>query len=471
MSKTDYQKINTNECKQLLDELKASGVLDEYLESSTVTPNIHGMLEYDEKGKVLQSNTNCQLVLREDPVFKGSIRFNDLSGRLDVTSTFPWSRSGSTFCDNDLDNIITYMESTYGLRVDKQIERAIRVVANENHYHPIKEKLLSLKWDGVSRLPDALHHFLGVEKTPLSTEALKIFMLGAINRVFNPGCKYEYMLCLVGGQGAGKSTFLRFLSMNDDWFTDDIKRLDDDKVFQHLQGHWITEMPEMLAILNAKMVEETKSFISRQRDNYRTPYDKYATDHLRQCVFAGTSNKTQFLPMDKSGNRRFIPLEVSAEQAEVHILDNEAESRKYIEQLWAEVMTIYASGNYSLALSKDMDKALIKEQARFSPEDPMEAAIRAYIESESPQYICVRLLYEKALGHYSTDIPLQWESNAIGEILDQKFPEYRRISSHYFPVYKTQRAWVLVSNDYNTDFKPVTKENEDEIPFIQESFL
>jgi len=471
MSKPDYQKLNTKECKQLLDELKASGALDEYLESSTVTPNIHGMLEYDEKGKVLQSNTNCQIVLREDPFFKGTIRFNDLSGRLDVTSTFPWSRSGSTFCDTDLDNIITYMESTYGLRVDKQIERAIRVVANENHYHPIREKLLSLKWDGISRLPNALHHFLGVKKTPLSTESLKIFMLGAINRVFNPGCKFEYMLCLVGGQGAGKSTFLRFLSMNDDWFTDDIKRLDDDKVFQHLQGHWITEMPEMLAILNAKMVEETKSFISRQRDNYRTPYDKYATDHLRQCVFAGTSNKTQFLPMDKSGNRRFIPLEVNAEQAEVHILDNEAESRKYIEQLWAEVMTIFSSGNYSLALSKDMDRALIKEQARFSPEDPMEAAIRAYIESESPQYICVRLLYEKALGHYSTDIPLQWESNAIGEILDQKFPEYRRISSHYFPVYKTQRAWVLDSNDYNTDFKPVTKEIETEIPFIQESLL
>ena len=123
-------------------------------------------------------------------------------------------------------------------------------------------------------------------------------MLGAISRVFTPGCMFEYMLCFAGGQGAGKSTFLRFLAMNDDWFTDDIKHLDDDKVFQRLQGHWITEMPEMLAILNAKMVEETKSFISRQRDNYRTPYDKYAAEHLRQCVFAGTSNNIQFLPMD-----------------------------------------------------------------------------------------------------------------------------------------------------------------------------
>lgn len=471
MPKIDYQKLNTNECKQLLDELKASGALDEYLESNTVTPNVHSLLDYDEKGKIRQSNTNCQIVLREDPIFKSAIKFNELSCRIDVTKALPWDRNGSSITDTDLDNIITYMEATYGLHVDKQIERAIRIVASENHYHPVKEKLLSLSWDGISRLPDTLHHFLGVEKTPLSTEALKIFMLGAISRVFTPGCKFEYMLCFAGGQGAGKSTFLRFLAMNDDWFTDDVKRLDDDKVFQHLQGHWITEMPEMLAVLNAKMVEETKSFISRQRDNYRTPYDKYATDHLRQCVFAGTSNKIQFLPMDKSGNRRFIPLEVNATDAEVHILDNELESRIYIEQLWAEVMTIYLSGNYNLALSKEMDRALIKEQIRFSPEDPMESAIRAYIESESPQYVCVRLLYEKALGHYSTDVPLQWESNAIGEILDQKFPEYRRISSHYFPVYKTQRAWVLDTNDYNTDFKPVSKENEADVPFIQESFL
>ena len=124
-------------------------------------------------------------------------------------------------------------------------------------------------------------------KTELSTASLKVFMLGAVARVFNPGCKFELMLCLVGGQGAGKSTFLRFLAMEDRYFTDDLKKLDDDRVFQRLQGHWIVEMPEMLAILNAKVVEETKSFISRQSDNYRTPYDTVAVDHPRQCVFAG----------------------------------------------------------------------------------------------------------------------------------------------------------------------------------------
>ena len=87
-------------------------------------------------------------------------------------------------------------------------------------------------------------------------------MLGAGSRVVKPGCKFEYMLCLVGGQGAGKSTFIRFLCMQDRWFTDVIKRLDD-KVYEHLMGHWICEMAEMLAVFNTKYNEATKAFLSK----------------------------------------------------------------------------------------------------------------------------------------------------------------------------------------------------------------
>ena len=158
-------------------------------------------------------------------------------------------------------------------------------------------------------------------------------MLGAISRVFKPGCKFEYMLCLVGGQGAGKSTFIRFLCMQDRWFTDDIKRLDDDKVYEHLMGHWICEMAEMLAVLNTKYNEATKAFLSKQYDNYRKPYGTRAEDIPRQCVFAGTSNVINFLPLDRSGNRRLLPIMCDSSKAEVHILENEAESRAYIEQM------------------------------------------------------------------------------------------------------------------------------------------
>ena len=102
--------------------------------------------------------------------------------------------------------------------------------------------LNSLVWDGTPRIRSCLHHFLGADESDYVEEMLKHFLLGAIRRVFRPGSKYEEMLCLVGGQGAGKSTFFRLLAIRDEWFSDDLKKLDDDRVFQKLQGHWIIEM-------------------------------------------------------------------------------------------------------------------------------------------------------------------------------------------------------------------------------------
>lgn len=106
---------------------------------------------------------------------------------------------------------------------------------------------------------------------------LKHFLLGAIRRVFHPGSKYEELLCLVGGQGAGKSTFFRFLAIQDEWFSDDLKKLDDDKVFAKLQGHWIIEMSEMLATSNAKSIEEIRSF---RLQVFRSPLPDFVAGSL-----------------------------------------------------------------------------------------------------------------------------------------------------------------------------------------------
>ena len=123
------------------------------------------------------------------------------------------------------------------------------------------------------------------------------------------------MLCLVGGQGAGKSTFFRLLAVRDEWFSDDLRKLDDDNVYRKLQGHWMIEMSEMMATANAKSIEEIKSFLSRQKEVYKIPYETHPADRPRQCVFGGTSNALDFLPLDRSGNRRFIPVMVYPEQA------------------------------------------------------------------------------------------------------------------------------------------------------------
>ena len=110
-----------------------------------------------------------------------------------------------------------------------------------------------------------------------------------------------------------------------------MKKIDDENVYRKMQGHWIIEMSEMIATANAKSIEDIKSFISRPKEVYKVPYETHPADRLRQCVFGGTSNTLDFLPLDRTGNRRFLPILVYPENAEVHILEDEKESRMYMQ--------------------------------------------------------------------------------------------------------------------------------------------
>ena len=354
---------------------------------------IRNLLEKTEKGGIANTIQNCVFVFENDPTFSGKISRNLLTETDDMIGDFPWRRNTTRFDDQDLPHVLLHFEQYYGIRSEKCVENAFRVVASKHSFHPIQDHLKRLQWDGTQRIRYALHHFLGAETNDYNEECLKVFMLGAVKRIFEPGSKFDLMLVLTGGQGAGKSTFLRFLAIRDEWFSDDLKRLDDEKIFQRLSGHWILEMSEMVATANAKSIEDIKSFLSRSKDTYKFPYDRYAADHLRQCVFAGTTNRMDFLPMDRSGNRRFLPVQVHPEQAETHILTDEAASRAYIEQMWAEIMMIYESGEYSIHLSREMEERLAREQERFQQEDTLAGQIYAFMENYQGNKLCSKQLY------------------------------------------------------------------------------
>ena len=326
--------------------------VDEVRESLSVT----------EKGQPANTIGNCRTVFCHDPLLRGAIRLNLLTDRVDIVQDLGWRRNTSALTDTDVKYLLLYFEQTYGLTSEKKMTAALSIVANENCYHPIQDVLNGLVWDGTPRIRSCLHHFLGADESDYVEEMLKHFLLGAIRRVFRPGSKYEEMLCLVGGQGAGKSSFFRLLAIRDEWFSDDLKKLDDDRVYLKLQGHWIIEMSEMLATSSAKSIEEIRSFISRQKETYRTPYEAQPKDRLRQCVFGGSSNTLDFLPLDRAGNRRFLPIMIYPENAEVHILEDEDASRAYLLQVWAEAMTIYRSGHYSMKFSKSIQRQLVEVQ-------------------------------------------------------------------------------------------------------------
>ena len=185
-------------------------------------------LDVTQKGQTANTLRNCKTVFPHDPLLKGAVRYNLLTERIDIVRNLGWRRSTSAITDTDMKYLLLYFEETYGITSEKKIAAALEIAANENCYHPIRERLDSLVWDGQPRIRSCLHHFLGAECSDYIEEVFRHFLFGAIRRVFSPGCKYEEMLCLVGGQGAGKSTFFRLLAIEDEWFSDDLKRLDDD---------------------------------------------------------------------------------------------------------------------------------------------------------------------------------------------------------------------------------------------------
>lgn len=402
---------------------------------------VKGMLETTEKGGVRNSIRNCVTALQQDPLLSGAVGYNILTERTDLVKPIGHERSGSAMTDTDMKYILLYMEETYGLTSEKRIADALCIVANENRRHPIRDYLNALSWDGNGRIRYALRHFLGADTDDYTYEALKLFLMGAIRRVFQPGCKFEVMLCLVGGQGAGKSTFFRLLAAMDEWFSDDLRKLDDDNVYRKLQGHWIIEMSEMMATANAKSIEEIKSFLSPQKEVYKIPYEMYPADRPRQCVFGGTSNALDFLPLDRSGNRRFLPVMVYPEQAEVHILEDEAGSRAYFDQLWAEAMSIYRSGDFKLSFSPEMVQYLKERQKDFMPEDTKAGIIQAYLERCTSDTVCSKQLYKEALNHVF-DEPKQWEIREINEIMNQCVTGWKYFSNpRMFTEYGRQKGW------------------------------
>ena len=416
---------------------------------------VRELLDLTEKGLVRNTVSNAEMILSYDPLLRDSVRYNELTQRVDVVKPMGWDRGscGPALTDNDIFNFHLYCDRTYGITSKVLVEEAVSIVANRNAYHPIRDFLNSLEWDGQPRVRYALRHFLGADDSDYTYEILKFFMLGAITRVFKPGAKFDYIICVVGDQGAGKSTFFRLLAVEDEWFSDDLKDLESGKVYEKLQGHWIIELSEMLATNNAKSNEAIKSFLSRQKEVYRTPYEHYPKDRPRQCVFAGTTNKVSFLPSDRTGNRRFLPISCSEKDAEVFILDNEKESREYIRQMWAEVMGIWRGGKVRLKLSKELEAEVRQRQRRFMQEDVDSGLILDFMLNFHGDQVCSKQLFREAL-HNEFAQPQKWQYNEINDIMNQlirdgSLPGWRYFDSpRRFPGtdYGTQKGWERITD-------------------------
>jgi predicted P-loop ATPase len=248
---------------------------------------------------------------------------------------------------------------------------AAEIVAQDNTFHPIRDYLDGLEWDGQPRAGLWLPRYLGAERTAYIDAVGESFLISAVARVKQPGCKADQMIVLEGGQGVGKSTTLRILG--GPWFSDELADVGSKDAAMQVRAAWMLEMSELDA-LGRREVATIKAFLSRSTDRFRPPYGRRVMEAPRQSVFAGTTNSDSYL-RDETGGRRFWPVRV--QRADIDALTRDRD------QLWAEAVSLYRSGRRWWFEDEGLlHQAAREQEARYSG-DPWDDLIRSFVEHRS----------------------------------------------------------------------------------------
>lgn len=319
-------------------------------------------LERDKSGNIRSTSANIVLILENARGLKGNLRRNDFTQMDEVCKPLPWRKVTPPYTNewgNDDDaRLRVYLERYYGIKGKEIILNCFTEVVTLHRYHPIRDYLTSLKWDGEERAEKLLIDYLGADDTDLTRAVTRKFLAAAVARVFRPGCKFDYVTVLQGAEGIGKSTLLRNIA-SPKWFNDSMSDLSGKDAMELLQGSWLIEMGELNAIKRSE-VESVKAFISRQIDSYRPAYGRTRENHPRQCVFFATTNEKAFLK-GNDGNRRFWVIHCKPEHPK-SAFDIDAEIR---DQIWAEAVEIYKSGE-PLFLSPMLEAEMRKTQESYN---------------------------------------------------------------------------------------------------------
>lgn len=290
---------------------------------------------------------NVYLALKFDNAWRGVLGFDEFSYRVTKRQAPPFAEGKVgewTDQDDSFTAVWLAQEKGLALRVpSSMVAEAVQMVAQENSFHPVRDWCDQLTWDETTRLWGLFPVFLGssvshhaelkeTESFYMATVATR-WLLSAVARVYEPGCKADYMIILEGRQGLGKSAFLRDL-FTDEWFADTPFVMGDKDSYQVLRGKWCVEIAE-LDSFNKADITRAKAFVSSQVDNYRPSYGRRNRDHPRQCIFGGTTNQDEYF-RDSTGNRRFWPIFVTKY--------DRAEFLKVRDQVWAEAVYLYKQG-------------------------------------------------------------------------------------------------------------------------------
>lgn len=433
-------------------------------------------LEYTKSGKLLCNIANIILILENDPALAGHIVHDLFTGMDSAKDGLPWNKNANQWTDTDDANLRVWLEKHYDITGKEKIADALTAVLTRHSYHPIRDYLNGLTWDGVPRLDRIIIDYMGAEDSELNRAMSRKHFVAAVARVFNPGCKYDYCLIMSGAEGIGKSTLLRV--MGGKWFNDSITTLEGKEGMEQLRRAWVVELGELSSIKRSD-VEQVKAHLSKQVDIYRAAYARRVLEHPRQCVFCGTTNEALFLKGD-TGNRRFWVIPVVAELRKYR--DWSEAIRRDRDQLWAEAVHYYKQGE-PLYLSEELEAQAKQRQQDFNDDndDPIVAMLdkylntllpvnwdtmdiqarRSYLRDPDPlqaegtvkrDKVCAAEFICEQLGKDMADKDYKYLCRRVSKMIGDR-PEWERVSStkHAAKLYGTQRGFRRVEQPDEDD--------------------
>jgi putative DNA primase/helicase len=338
-------------------------------EKRGVLKGIDAQLQKNKDGLVLGTISNLILIIGQDPVLAGLCGFDDFECAAVLHSSPPPVLDGTEpipgpyprpWIGSDVSHILSYIQRVW-TRLAKigEVEHAMGAVAAVRRFHPVRDWLATLAWDGVPRVDTWLVHAFGAVETSYTAAVGSKILIAALRRVRRPGCKFDHMMILEGPQGIGKSKAISAL-FSEIWTTDSLlAELNSRDGALGLLGIWLIEFAEIEQIIRTE-VEVIKGFLSRSVDRYRSPYGRGFLKHPRQCVFIGTTNDDDYL-RDSTGNRRFWPIRCQFADVEWVMANRD--------QLWAEAAAREAAGEDHWLSDPETNTTATKVQAARVQED------------------------------------------------------------------------------------------------------
>lgn len=449
------------------------------------------LFDINDEGAIKPTLHNVALILKNDPRLVGLAQLNEFTQET-VQRTAPGQKPGrrknapkptlqlggriwhvtdtlnGELWSDDRDFAIRQVveapktQGGYGLKLtDRDLKAAVVLAANESPFHPVREYLESVTWDGAARVETMFHDYLGAEDNAYTRSVSRLLLVAAVTRIFEPGHKFDFAVIMEGLQGKRKSTFIETLGRS--WFAELEGDFHDAKMMIELmQGAWIMEIPELSGFARAD-VRAIKAFISRKKDRARLAYARRAGAFPRQCIFIGSTNDREYLK-DDTGGRRFWPMMCNAPEIDISRLEAN------VDQLWAEALTIYRSmrnakprGTLPLYLMDDEAREIamrLQESRRVeSSDDGLAGRIEAWLnkpvrnggfdeedgDGQPRSQTCLQEIWTEVFGGDARSYG-QVQAQSLGramKLLSHSWQADGRISTFPSP-YGRQRAYFRV---------------------------